>query len=76
MSCALSKMSAVNRDLDDLIGVWARYGTLETGVCNSASCLISVQHNLHVSMFIICLIRVYDIWIIHYKSRKIVNKCY
>ena len=52
MSCALSKMSAVNKDLDDLIGVWARYDTLETGVCNSASCLTSVQHNLHVSMFI------------------------
>ena len=46
MSCALSKMSAVNRDLDDLIGVWA---------VNSASCLISVQHNLHVSMFIYAL---------------------
>ena len=73
MSCALSKMSAVNRDLDDLIGVWVRYGTLETAVCNSASCLISVQHNLHV-----CLIRVKfmtsGLYTIH--RVRYVNKCY
>ena len=30
-SCALSKMSSVNRDFEDLFGVWARYGTLEKG---------------------------------------------
>ena len=76
MSCALSKMSAVNRDLDDLIGVWARYGTLETAVCNSASCLISVQHNLHVSMFIYAL-SVFMISGLYIINRvRYVNKCY
>ena len=76
MSCALSKMSAVNRDLDDLIGVWARYGTLETEVCNSASYIISVIHNLHVSMFIYALSVFMTSGLYIINRVRYVNTCY